>query len=111
MSTTPTFESFHADVVRTSSTYEDPLRELSVIALGLAGESGEVAEMVKKHLGHGHVLDKTKLVKELGDVLFYLDWAATHMGITLAEVAQINMDKRLERYPHGFEQARTYHNG
>lgn len=109
--TLPTFESFHADVVRTSSTYEDPDRELAVIGLGLAGETGEVAEHFKKYLGHGHVLDKTKVVKELGDVLFYLDWAATHMGVTLAEVARVNMDKRLERYPHGFEQSRTHHNG
>ncbi len=109
--TLPTFETFHADVVRTSSSYEDPDRELSVIGFGLAGETGEVAEHIKKYLGHGHPLDKTKIVKELGDVLFYLDWAATHLGVTLAEVAQVNMDKRLERYPHGFEQKRTYHNG
>lgn len=111
MSTTPTFESFHADVVRTSSSYEDPNIELAVIGLGLTGEAGEVAELIKKNLGHGHTLDKTKFVKELGDVLFYLDWAATRVGVTLAEVARVNMDKRLERYPHGFEQSRTYHNG
>lgn len=39
--------------------------------LGLVGESGEVCDLVKKHVLHGHALDREKLIKELGDVLWY----------------------------------------
>lgn len=39
--------------------------------LGLVGEGGEVCDLVKKHVLHGHALDKAKLIKELGDVLWY----------------------------------------
>lgn len=40
-------------------------------SLGLVGEAGEVADLVKKWVLHGHELDKPKLIKELGDVLWY----------------------------------------
>lgn len=42
-----------------------------VVQLGLCGEAGEVADIVKKHLGHGHPLDRDKLIEELGDLLWY----------------------------------------
>lgn len=41
---------------------------LACDGLGLTGEAGEVAELLKKHVGHGHALDRDKLAKELGDV-------------------------------------------
>ncbi|MEM9450239.1 MAG: nucleoside triphosphate pyrophosphohydrolase family protein [Cyanobacteria bacterium P01_E01_bin.6] len=40
--------------------------------LGITGESGEVADIIKKYIGHGHSLDRTSLIKELGDVLWYV---------------------------------------
>ena len=45
---------------------------LSYLGLGLAGESGEVAEHIKKLL-RDDWLDKAGLVEELGDVIYY--WA------------------------------------
>jgi NTP pyrophosphatase (non-canonical NTP hydrolase) len=45
-------------------------------ALGLVGEAGEVADYLKKVAYHGHVLDKDKLCKELGDALWYVAMAA-----------------------------------
>jgi NTP pyrophosphatase (non-canonical NTP hydrolase) len=41
-------------------------------AMGLAGEAGEVCDLLKKHLLHGKELDRDELNKELGDVLWYL---------------------------------------
>ena len=68
--------------------------------LGLAGETGECCDIVKKYKYQGHVLDKEHLKDELGDVLWYLAETASGLGITLEEVAQFNLDKLHKRY-HG----------
>ena len=68
--------------------------------LGLAGESGECCDIVKKFKYQGHDLDKNHLKDELGDVLWYLAETASGLGITLEEVALYNLDKLHKRY-HG----------
>lgn len=80
---------------------------LAVFTLGLSGESGEVAELVKKHLGHGHPLDRDRVVKELGDVLWYVAALATLLRVPLAEVAEQNIEKLRARYPDGFDHGRS----
>lgn len=75
---------------------------IAVLALGLPGESGEVADHVKKWLGHGHELDKNKMLKEIGDVLWYVAVLSNALGFSLQEVAQANIDKLRARYPGGF---------
>ena len=75
---------------------------LACYALGAAGEAGEVADLFKKHLFHGHDLDKGVLQKELGDVLWYLAALCTELGISLESVAEGNVAKMKERYPEGF---------
>lgn len=75
---------------------------IAVLGLGLAGEAGEVAEHIKKHVGHGHELDRDKIVKELGDVLWYVAVTAKRVGASLNEVARVNVEKLLKRYPDGF---------
>lgn len=76
--------------------------QLSNMALGLAGEAGETADMLKKHLFHGKALDRDEVVRELGDVLWYVAGMATAIGISLDEVARRNVDKLRRRYPDGF---------
>ena len=71
--------------------------------MGLSGESGEVIDLVKKHLFHNHELDKDKLKLELGDVLWYLAEAAEALGISLEDIAISNIDKLKRRYPEGFD--------
>lgn len=75
---------------------------LAICCLGLAGEAGEVADLVKKHLGHGHPLDRDQVVKECGDVLWYLAAIASVLGLSLDAIAQGNLAKLRERYPNGF---------
>lgn len=75
--------------------------------LGLGGESGEVMELFKKHIGHGHDLDKLKLTKELGDVLWYISAIATGLGLDLDLIAQHNIDKLKARYPDEFSFERS----
>ena len=76
--------------------------QLSNMALGLAGEAGETADMLKKHLFHGKPLDADEVIKELGDVLWYVAGMATAIGVSLGEVGQRNVDKLRKRYPDGF---------
>lgn len=73
-------------------------------AVGLSGETGEVLELLKKAVFHRHPLDREKLTKELGDVLWYLSAIATHAGIDLGVVAEQNIDKLMARYPRGFRE-------
>lgn len=68
--------------------------------LGLAGESGECCDIVKKNRFQGHDLNKEHLVEELGDVLWYIAETASGLGVSLEEVAQYNLDKLHKRY-HG----------
>ena len=70
--------------------------------MGLCGESGEAIDIVKKHLHQGHPLDKEALIKELGDIAWYLAETATALEIDLEEVFCRNIDKLKSRYPQGF---------
>ncbi len=76
-------------------------------ALGLAGEAGEAADLVKKHLFHGHPLDKAKLRSELGDVLWYVATLADAVGLELDDIAANNVEKLRARYPEGFSTERS----
>ena len=81
--------------------------QLSNAALGLAGEAGETADMVKKHLFHEHPLDHDAIVKELGDCLWYVAAMATTLGVSLDEVGERNIEKLRRRYPDGFSAERS----
>ena len=70
--------------------------------MGLCGESGEAIDLLKKHLCHGHDLDKDKLILELGDIAWYLAVAAYALDISLEEVLTLNIEKLKKRYPDGF---------
>lgn len=75
--------------------------------MGLCGESGEAIDLVKKWLAQGHALDKEALIKELGDVAWYLAEAATALDVPLEAVFQGNLDKLRSRYPQGFDSVRS----
>lgn len=86
------------------------LENMATVALGLTGEAGEVADIVKKCYAHGHPYDKAvkeKLVKEVGDIMYYVSLAASSLGIDLEEVAIKNTEKLKARYPNGFNPNRS----
>jgi len=101
-----TLEDYQNDVKRTiRPTSIEKL--LNMGALGLAGESGEVVDLVKKYLYHGHALDKEKIKEELGDVLWYLTMLGGLVDVSLTEIMSANVQKRQKRYPNGFSKERS----
>jgi NTP pyrophosphatase (non-canonical NTP hydrolase) len=78
---------------------------LSYPTLGLVGESGEVAEKVKKILRDGggevSVDDRRLLAKELGDVLWYLAALADELDTDLDQIAEANLEKVDGRHARG----------
>lgn len=96
-----TFSEFQQASLRTSK--DEPHRErMMVQALGLAGEAGEVGQMVKKWAWHGGVIEIEKFKDELSDVLWYVADLASAMGINLNDIADHNVEKLRKRYPEGF---------
>jgi NTP pyrophosphatase (non-canonical NTP hydrolase) len=97
-----TFAAWHAEVARCGKHY-DPNADIVVKdALGLAGEVGEVVDLIKKDRFQAQPFDRDKLRNEMGDVLWYLTNLATSVGMTLQEVAEANAAKLRKRYPDGF---------
>ena len=80
-------------------------------AMGLCGESGEVIDLIKKHLFQGHELNKDDLVKELGDVAWYLAEAAYALDVSLEEICQKNIEKLKKRFPEGFDSNKSINRG
>lgn len=78
-------------------------------ALGLTGEAGEVADLVKKYWMQGHPIDSERLAKELGDVCWYIAETATALGYDMETIMQMNIDKLRKRYPAGFDTERSQH--
>jgi NTP pyrophosphatase (non-canonical NTP hydrolase) len=95
--------------MRTSSKEITPNEHLLNGVLGLAGESGEVADIVKKVMYQGHTTNPEHLAKELGDILWYIAETATAIGYDLETIMQMNIDKLMKRYPEGFSTDRSQH--
>lgn len=78
----------------------NPLRSLFIMATGLAGEAGEVSEILKKHVRDGD-LNRDALKKELGDVLHYWARIAKEFDIPPTEIMLDNIEKIASRKERG----------
>lgn len=75
----------------------------TVAAFNLAGECGEVVDLIKKKHFHPHKnVTKEQIMEEMGDVMWPLAILAETMNISLEEIMQYNITKLLNRYPNGF---------
>lgn len=86
---------------RAFAVYPEIGKNLAYPTLGLAGESGEVAEKVKKLMrDQGGVVDdkfKAAIKKELGDVMWYVAAIASELNMSLGEIAKENVEKLIDR--------------
>lgn len=74
-------------------------------AIGLSGEAGELLDAVKKHILYGKELDRTNVLEEAGDALWYMSLVLESVGSNFSEAMQLNQDKLEKRYPGGFTEA------
>ena len=95
--------------IAASRTATEECRDLANAGLGLTGEAGEVADLIKKHLYQGHDLPCEKIVEELGDMMWYIALTADLIGKGMEEIMQANIDKLWSRYPHGFRAEDSIH--
>lgn len=103
------FNDYQKEALRTASNAGHSLPRVLNGALGLCGEAGEFADILKKHYYQGHDLDEGHLAKELGDILWYVAVAADALGIDLDTIAEMNVLKLRDRYPDGFDAERSQH--
>ena len=105
-----TINEYQAAALRTAQTDKLTASDLLLnSALGLCGESGEVADIVKKHRFQGHDIDIEHIAKELGDVAWYLAVGAYAIGFDLESIFRMNKEKLGARYPDGFSADRSLH--
>lgn len=97
-------DNYQTLAVRTLNHKLSDRDQLAMLALGL-GESGELQNIVKKYLYHGHELPTTEVMNELGDILWYVACMATVFGFDLSDIAEMNVSKLKARYPDGFSEA------
>ena len=95
------FEEYQAEA-RQTALYPRRMENLEYPTLGLAGEAGEVANIVKKiqRDSGGIITEETrgKLLDELGDVLWYISACADELGLTLTQIADYNVAKLAKRH-------------
>ena len=88
---------------RTANKELSKFDQLRNAAYGLNGEAGEVIDLLKKHEFQGHPLNYDEVVKELGDIAWYLALACTAIGMPMSTMLERNIEKLEERYPNGFD--------
>lgn len=79
--------------------------DLMHMAVGVAGESGELLDAVKRHVFYNKPLDRENVVEELGDLEFYMEGLRQRAGITREETLLKNIEKLDIRYARGFTDA------
>lgn len=106
-----TFDEYQKDILRTADKVTLASKDNMLFhgVIGANGETGELADLIKKHMFHGHPFDREHCIRECGDVLYYLALIAESLDTTLEKIAIVNHEKRLERYPNGFSVEKSMH--
>lgn len=95
----------YQQIARSTAIYPNIDSNYVYPLLGLVNEAGEVAGKFKKlQRDAGGVITpefRTAIAHELGDVLWYLSNTASEMGLSLDNIAQMNIDKLQSRKERG----------
>ena len=94
-------DAYQKGILKYAPDVDTVTESMAYAAIGLCGEAGETSEIVKKHVYHGHPLDDEHLMRELGDVLWYVTYMAHLLSCPLSTIMALNLDKLAKRYPDG----------
>jgi NTP pyrophosphatase (non-canonical NTP hydrolase) len=96
------FQTYQSLAMRTAKPM-DVQDDLLHAALGLTGEAGEFADCIKKHWAYNQPLDSQNAIEELGDLLWYIALGCNALGVSMDEVAAMNLEKLRKRYPAKYQ--------
>lgn len=102
------FSDYQTEANKTAA-YPNVGDNLQYLGLGIADEAGEVAGKIKKLMRDHNITSVTDLtdelradiIKEVGDVLWYIARFATELRVDMADIAQGNVDKLRGRVERG----------
>ena len=81
---------------RTMTEMDNPI---VFACLGIAGEAGELVDMIKKTIYHNRAITPEEVLDEVGDVLWYLTTLCRQYGVNLEDAMEYNIKKLAKRYP------------
>lgn len=96
---------YQAAAGRTARIFKNQGEQLKYAALSIAEEAGEIAQAIRKPLFHAAPFDEGKVLDELGDMLWFVAFAAGTLGMGLDEVASRNLAKLAERHGNAYRPA------
>lgn len=70
--------------------------------LGMCTETGEIHDMVKKHMMYGKDFDPVNVIEECGDTLWYIALALNAVGYSMEDCMRRNIEKLRVRFPDRF---------
>jgi NTP pyrophosphatase (non-canonical NTP hydrolase) len=95
-----TFEEYQAKAAATDAPKISKNADLSILLLGLSGETGSLLTLYKKWLrdGDAYQIVEERLSEEMGDILWYLAAIARRRGLSLGSIAKLNLEKTTSRW-------------
>jgi NTP pyrophosphatase (non-canonical NTP hydrolase) len=102
-----TNEKYQQAIKRTMNTTLTSIERVSMLCMGIAGETVELIDYLKKTYYHDHTLSFDEVKKEIGDILWYIGNICNEFDLNLSAIMQMNIDKLMKRYPNGFDKNRS----
>ena len=102
-----TFEEYIEESKRTYAWQGLPDIEVCMLCMGLAGETGEIIDYLKKVGFQGKIFQKEDLINEMGDMMWYFAMLCDFFHIKFEDILTNNIEKLRRRYPNGFEIERS----
>lgn len=100
---------YHAFVINLAKPGNEILQSLTPtkchllhMAMGVAGEAGELLDAIKKHVIYGKELDMKNVIEELGDLCFYIQGIQNELLIADITILNANFKKLGKRYAKGY---------
>jgi NTP pyrophosphatase (non-canonical NTP hydrolase) len=98
------FTQYQEQAMRTAKTGHKDF-DLMHAAYGVSGEAGEFVDCIKKSQVYGRPLDHNHASEELGDILWFVALGCKALGVSMADVAERNIEKLRVRYPEKYTDA------